>query len=82
MSMIDELRKCGIKVTPCKPRKLSPAEEKRHRQVQKAVRTFLKKMDKISRPTGRSKARFYARSVAHHSSACGCCPQGFQKTKV
>ena len=81
MSIVDELRKCGIKVTPCKPRKLSPAEEKRHRRVQKAVRAFLKKMDKISRSTASSKTCFCARSVAHRSSLCGYRLQGFQKTK-
>ena len=81
MNIVDELRKCGIKCTPCRPGKLSPAEEKRHRRVQKAVRSFLRKMDEISRSTGKTTAHFYARSIAHHSSPCGQQGQSYQKTK-
>ena len=76
-----ELSKRGMKFTICRPRKLSPEEEKRHRKVQKCVRAFLKRMDQISRSTGKSTARFYAKAVAHHSNQGNHPDHTCQKTR-
>ena len=67
VDIVEELRKEGVKLTPVRPRKLSADEMKRHEKVQKAVRTFLKEMEKISQSTGRSVARFQGRAVVRCS---------------
>ena len=80
MSMVDELRKAGIKIQDLPPRKLSPDDMKRHQKVQRAVRKFLIKMDNLTRSAGRSRLSFYAKSVARQDYPNQLRFQTFQKT--
>ena len=81
VNIVEELRRNGVKLEPVRPRKLSPAKIKRHKQVQKAVRNFIKKMDEISRSTERSVARFRGRATAQYSDRYAQFSKDFQKTR-